>query len=212
MEKEYKELEAHTREYVPGSPKTLNKADKEELERLRATVKKYYNNFEIDEDMKNELKDKNEALMSLRVRNADLEQKLKAAESQKVVKNLDEVCKNRKTLGLTLINPEERQLQIVKDLSIIEGTMKTLNIDSTEYHRLGMEKLKLETSLNSLLMVKPEIPESSREDDIYALRPISQVLEPNIANVSVEDCSGGSQYTDFAYFPSNDSDYYDEYC
>ena len=62
-------------------------------------------------------------------------------------------------------------------------------------------------------MVKPEIPESSREeDDIYALKPISQVLEPNIANVTVEDCSGGGQYSDFQYFQSNDSDYYDEYC
>ena len=52
--------------------------------------------------MKKELNDKNEVLMSLRAKNADLEQKLKAAESQKVVKNIDENCKNRKTLGLTL--------------------------------------------------------------------------------------------------------------
>ena len=155
MEKDYKELEALNKEYAYGSPKTLNKTDKEELERLRATVKKYYNNFEIDEDMKNELREKNEVLMSLRAKNADLEKKLTAAESQKVVKNLDEICKNRKTLGLTLINPEEHQLQIVKELSIIEGTMKTLNIDNAEFHRLGMEKLKLEKTLNSLLMVKP---------------------------------------------------------
>ena len=213
MEKDYKELEALNKEYAYGSPKTLNKTDKEELERLRATVKKYYNNFEIDEDMKNELREKNEVLMSLRAKNADLEKKLTAAESQKVVKNLDEICKNRKTLGLTLINPEEHQLQIVKEMSIIEGTMQTLNIDNPEYHRLVMEKLKLQQTLNSLLMVKPEIPDSSREeDDIYALKPINQVLEPNLTNVTVEDCSGGGQYSDFQYFPSNDSDYYDEYC
>ena len=81
--------------------------------------------------------------MSLRVKIADLEQKLKAAESPNVEKKIDDICKSRKTSGLTLIDPNEHQLQIIKEISIIDATMPTLNIDSTEYHRLGMEKLKL---------------------------------------------------------------------
>ena len=75
-----------------------------------------------------------------------------------------------------------------------------------------MEKLKLQKTLNSLLMVQPESPERRRreEDDKYALKSISVALEPNVSNVSVDDCSGGGQYEDFEYFQSTDCDYYDE--
>ena len=69
--------------------------------------------------------------MSLRVKIADLEQKLKAAESPNVEKKLDEICKNRKTSGLTLINPDEHKLQIMKRISMIDATIPILNIDNT---------------------------------------------------------------------------------
>ena len=36
-------------------------------------------------------------------------------------------------------------------------------------------------------------------------------LEPNIVNVSVDDCTGGGQYEDFEYFQSTDNEYYDEW-
>ena len=75
MDKNYKELESLNREYILRTPTTVNNSDKEELETLRATVKKYYNSFTNEEDKKKELKDKNEVLMSLRGKIAELEQK-----------------------------------------------------------------------------------------------------------------------------------------
>ena len=59
MDKDYRTLEALNREYIRMKPATVNNTEKEELEKLRKTVKKYYNCFNNEEDLKNEIKEKN---------------------------------------------------------------------------------------------------------------------------------------------------------
>ena len=87
-------MEALNNEYMKMKTETLNNSEKEELEKLRKTVKKYYNCFNNEEDLKNEIKEKNETLMKLRAENASLEQQLKTAKSPNEAKGItDEFLK-----------------------------------------------------------------------------------------------------------------------
>ena len=214
MDKDYKTMEALNREYMQRKSETLNNSEKEELEKLRKTVKKYYNCFNNEEDLKNEIKGKNETLMKLRAENASLEQQLKTAKSPNEAKGItDEIFNNRRSSGIKLIQPDEEQLQIITEISKIDATLNTITKNHDNYHWLTQQKIKLETKLNSLLLITPEIPERNlEEDEKYALKPIETETQnlSETQNISVEDCSGGNEFGEFEYFVGTDSDYYDE--
>ena len=210
MEKNRKETESLNRDLLLRKPETMNNSEKEELEVLRKTVNKYYNSFTNEENMKKELKDKNEVLMSLRVKIADLEGKLKTASSSDEAERREDILKHIKPSGIRVFTPDESQLKLINEISRIDEILNTLGVDDANYHNLAMTKLKLQTNLDSLLLVNPELPDRSREDETYALKPLNENLDPKMSNISVDDCSGGDQYAEFEYFRATDSEYYDE--